>query len=113
MVERYQTNSAPHETAGGAAYVRRRITPRFTVAARAEFMNDRNGLYSGTPQALKEGTLTADYKFAEGFMLRWEWRRDQSNHAYFYTDTLGVLAKHQTTATVGLIWWFGPKPGAW
>ncbi len=113
VVERYQTNSAPHETAGGAAYVRRKITPKFTVAARAEFMNDRNGLFGGTPQALKEGTLTADYKFGEGFLLRWEWRRDQSNHAYFYTDALGVLANHQTTATVGLIWWFGPKQGNW
>ena len=113
VIERYQTNSPPHETMGARRYVRRRITPQITVAGRVEFMNDRNGLYTGVPQSLKEATLTADYKMGAGFMLRWEWRRDQSNHPYFYTDTLGLLANHQTTATVGLIWWFGPKPGAW
>ncbi len=113
VIERYQTNSPPQETMGGAAYVRRRLTPRITVAGRVEYMNDRNGLYTGVPQSLKEATLTADYKMGAGFMLRWEWRRDQSNHPYFYTDALGLLANHQTTATVGLIWWFGPKQGAW
>ena len=86
---------------------------KITVAGRVEYMNDRNGLYTSVPQSLKEATLTADYKMGAGFMLRWEWRRDQSNHPYFYTDALGLLANHQTTATVGLIWWFGPKQGAW
>jgi hypothetical protein len=113
VIERYRTNSPPQETMGGAAYVRRRLTPKVTVAGRIEYFNDRNGLYTGVPQSLKEATLTADYKMGEGFMLRWEYRRDQSNHPYFYTDTLGLLANHQTTATVGLIWWFGPKQGAW
>jgi hypothetical protein len=42
-----------------------------------------------------------------------EWRRDFSNRAYFLTDRLGILSRQQTTATVGLVWWFGPKQGAW
>jgi hypothetical protein len=113
VIERYQRNSLPQETAGGAAYARYRISPKFTVGARTEYLNDRNGQFSGTPQSLKEATLTADYKFGEGLLLRWEWRRDMSNHAYFYTDTLGLLANRQTTATVGLMWWFGAKRGAW
>jgi Putative beta-barrel porin-2, OmpL-like. bbp2 len=89
VIERYRTSSPPQETMGGAAYVRRRLTPHVTVAGRVEYMNDRNGLYTGVPQSLKEATLTADYKMGEGFMLRWEWRRDQSNHPYFYSDKLG------------------------
>jgi hypothetical protein len=113
VVSRDQTISRPQETMGGAFYVRRQLTSKFTVAARAEYLNDRNGLFSGTPQSLKEATLTADYKFGEGFLLRWEWRRDQSNHRYFYTDQLGLLANHQSTATVGMVWWFGGKQGAW
>ena len=113
MIERANLNSSPAETAGGAGYARYQFTPRIALGTRAEYLNDRNGLFSSTPQSLKEGTVTGDYKFGDGFLLRLEWRRDLSNHAYFYTDTQGLLSNHQTTATVGLIWWFGPKQGAW
>jgi hypothetical protein len=113
VIERLQTNSRPQETAGGAAYARYRFSPKLALAARGEYMNDRNGQFSGTAQSLKEVTLTADYKLGESFLLRWEWRRDMSNHGYFYTDRLGILANRQTTATVGLVWWFGPKQGLW
>jgi hypothetical protein len=57
--------------------------------------------------------LTLRHRLAEGFEVREEWRRDWSNQPFFLTDRLGVLSKHQTTATLGLIWWFGPKQGAW
>ncbi len=113
VIERLQTNSQPSETAGGAAYIRYQLLPKFSLAARTEYLDDRNGLYSGKPEVLKETTLTAEYRFGEGFQMRWEWRHDVSSQPVFYTDTLGLLSKHQTTATVGLIWWFGPKQGAW
>jgi hypothetical protein len=45
--------------------------------------------------------------------MREEWRRDFSNQPFFLTDTLGVLRKQQTTAGIGLVWWFGGKQGAW
>jgi hypothetical protein len=113
VIERANLNSSPSETAGGAAYAHYQFTPKIALGARAEYMNDRNGLFSSTPQSLKEGTVTGEYKFADGFLIRLEWRRDLSNHPFFYTDTLGLLSNHQTTATVGLVWWFGPKQGAW
>jgi len=113
VIERANPNSSPGETAGGAAYSHYQFTPKIGIAARAEYLNDRNGLFGGTQQTLKEGTLTGDYKFGEGFLLRLEWRRDLSNRDYFYTDSLGLLSNHQTTATVGLIWWFGGKQGFW
>ena len=98
---------------GGAAYARYQLLPKFSLAARAEYLNDRNGLYTGKQASLTEATLTAEYQFGEGFQLRWEWRRDMSNQPVFYTDKLGLFAKRQTTATVGMIWWFGPKHGVW
>jgi hypothetical protein len=64
-------------------------------------------------QALKETTFTASYGFGEGFLMRGEWRYDFSNQPYFYTSTPGILKKSQNTATLGLIWWFGGKQGAW
>ena len=113
VIERASPNSSPGETAGGAAYARYQFTPKIALGARGEYLNDRNGLFSNMPQSLKEGTLTGEYKFGEGFLVRLEWRRDLSNHNYFYTDALGLLSNHQSTATVGVVWWFGGKQGAW
>ena len=45
--------------------------------------------------------------------MREEWRRDFSNQPFFLTNILGSLSKQQTTAGIGLVWWFGGKQGAW
>ena len=113
VIERLLTSSAPSHTTGGAGYARYQLTPKFAIAARTEYLSDRGGLFTGTTQAIKENTLTFEQKIADGFLLRAEWRRDASNHPYFLTDTLGTLKKEQNTATLGLVWWFGGKEGAW
>jgi hypothetical protein len=113
VIQRLLDSSAPAHIAGGAGYVRYQLTPRLSLATRAEYLSDRGGTFSGQTQALKETTLTLDYRIAEGFLLRPEWRRDFSNHPYFLTSELGRLKKEQNTIGVGLIWWFGEKKGAW
>jgi hypothetical protein len=113
FVSRQTRASAPSRVAGGAAYVRRQFTPKFALAVRVEYLSDRGGLFSGVTQALKETTATADYKLADGFLVRGEWRRDFSNRRFFLTDTPGLLERDQNTATLGLIWWIGRKQGAW
>jgi hypothetical protein len=113
VIERDQTTSAPVHTDGGAFYARYQLSKKFALAGRSEYISDRGGLYTSATQALKEATLTAEYKFAEGFVTRLEWRRDFSNQRYFLTDTLGLLSKEQTTATMGVVWWFGKKNGVW
>jgi hypothetical protein len=106
-------SSAPSHVAGGVAYVAYQFTPKIAMATRAEYMSDRDGLFSGLSQALKENTVTFDYKLGDGFLMRYEWRRDYSNQPTFLTDVQGILSKQQTTATVGLLWWWGRKEGAW
>jgi hypothetical protein len=106
-------SSAPSHVDGGAAYARYQFSSKFAIAARAEYLSDRGGLFSGINQALKETTATFDYKLSEGFLMRYEWRRDFSNQRSFLTDTQGVLSKEQNTGTLGLIWWWGRKEGAW
>jgi hypothetical protein len=113
VINRFRNTSAPARVYGGALYARYQLAPKVALAGRAEYMSDREGLFSGTPQSLKETTVTADYKFAEGFLARGEWRRDFSNRPFFLTDTPGLLKKEQNTATLGLIWWFGRKQGSW
>lgn len=106
-------SSAPFHTDGGAAYIRYQFSPKFAVGSRAEYLSDRGGLFSGVTQALKENTVTFDYNVAPGFLMRYEWRRDYSNQPFFLTDVQGDRAKDQNTATVGIVWWWGRKEGAW
>jgi hypothetical protein len=113
VINRVDEFSAPSRVTGGALYARYQFTPVFAIAARGEYLSDRGGLFSGLTQALKETTLTADFRVADGFLLRGEWRRDFSNQEFFLTDTPGIRKTEQNTATVGLIWWFGRKQGGW
>jgi hypothetical protein len=119
VIERLWKDAAPGETsapshvAGGAGYLKYQLTPKLALGGRAEYLSDRGGLFSGLNQALKETTATFDYNVADGFLMRYEWRRDFSNQPSFLTDTQGVLSKQQNTATLGLVWWWGRKEGAW
>ncbi len=113
VIQRLYRYSPPQHVDGGTIYAQYQFTPKFALAGRAEYLSDRGGLFSGVNQALKETTFTASYGFGEGFLMRGECRYDFSNQAFFFTSTPGVLKKSQTTATLGLIWWFGGKQGAW
>jgi hypothetical protein len=113
VINRVLSQSSPAHDAGGAGYIRYQFVPKFALAIRAEYLSDRGALFSGLNQALKENTFTAEYKFAEGFLARAEYRRDYSNRPFFPTDVSIKLKKEQNTATLGLIWWIGRKQGSW
>jgi Putative beta-barrel porin-2, OmpL-like. bbp2 len=118
VINRAFSNSPPSHINGGVAYARYQLSPGFALAGRFEYVGDNLSddgvsLFTGLDQDLKDITLTAEYKFNEGFLLRGEYRRDWSNQPFFLTDTPGVLKKEQNTATLGLVWWFGRKKGAW
>ncbi len=97
----------------GSATAKYALPRNSTVGARGEYFDDRGGLFSGTTQALKEVTLVADHTFTPGFLARAEYRRDFSNQRFFLTDTAGALVHAQTTATLGLVYWWGTKQGSW
>ncbi len=119
VIQREWANAAPGESAapshvdGGVGYVQYQLTPKISLATRGEYMSDRQGLFSGKSQALKEWTGTYKYNFGEGFDAFLEYRTDWSNQPYFLTHNPGAYAQHQTTATVGLVWWYGGKQGSW
>ena len=113
VVNRVFGNSAPAHVTGGAGYAKYQFAPKFYMAGRFEYLSDRGGLFSGSAQALKEGTVTAAWQPADGFQMRWEFRRDFSNRSFFLTGTPGLTQKDQNTATLGLSWWFGGKQGSW
>jgi hypothetical protein len=106
-------SSAPSHVDGGVAYAQYQWTPRMSFAARGEYLADPQGLFSNESQALKEGTATFKYQVADGLDAFVEYRQDWTNRNYFLTDKTGLLINHQPTATVGLVWWYGGKQGAW
>lgn len=106
-------SSAPSHVAGGAAYARYQWTPKMALAGRTEYLSDRGGLFSGTTQALKEFTGTYEFKVTDGLVSRVEYRRDWTNRPFFLTNKPGALSQNQDTLTVGLVWWYGGKQGAW
>jgi len=117
VVGRVFRESPPATVWGGAGYASYQWTPKFALRGRLEYLAEKvsatGGLFSGATQVLKEGTFTAEYKLADGFLLRGEYRRDWSNQPFFLTEQTGLLKKEQNTATLGLVWWLGQKQGTW
>ena len=75
MVRRVKVGGAARWWMAGLAYTRYQWTPKkMALGGQFEYFNDRNGLYSGTAQALKEFTGTYDYKVGEGLLTRLEYR---------------------------------------
>ncbi len=119
VIERLWANAAPGESSapthvdGGVGYAQYRLSPLASLAARAEYLSDRDGMFSGASQALKEATATYQHNFGDGFDAFLEYRRDWSNRNYFQTSKEGSPVNHQDTAALGLVWWYGGKKGAW
>ena len=79
---------------------RRRRTPLSVDAGRRgrpryEYLDDE-GLFGGIDQMLHEITLTGEYKFADGFLVRGEFRRDWSNEDFFPAPTPRRCARIRT-----------------
>ena len=93
---------------GIATSARGQVTPNAALVGRYEYFYDNQGFATGTMQRLNEFTATYEYKWPAGLLLRAEYRRDWSNQKFFDKgDNEFVTA--QSTATIGMIAFFGPK----
>jgi hypothetical protein len=97
---------------GTALYARYQVTTPAALSIRYERLDDE-GLFGGIAQVLHEVTATAEHKFADGFLVRGEFRRDWSNQRFFTGAEPNDLQKGQNTFLAGLVWWFGNKTGTW
>jgi predicted porin len=97
-----------NEWQGVAVAARGQVTPKAALAGRFEYYNDKNGFTTGTLQKLKEFTATYEYKWVEGLLARVEYRGDFSDQKFFHKNDTG-MEKSQSTVTVGLVAFFGPK----
>lgn len=68
---------------GVAGYARVSILPSWALAPRFEVFEDRDGFMTGTPQTIKELTLTSEHTLLKGLSIRVEYRRDWSSEDFF------------------------------
>jgi hypothetical protein len=94
---------------GAAAAGRYAIGRKCAVAGRIEVFDDMQGLLTGTAQAVKEFTLTGEYKLEDWLMTRAEFRTDWSNRPFFDKQDQPNGSKVQPTALLGLIAYFAPR----
>ena len=113
VVNRTYAYSQPGRSVIGEIAGRYALSKSWNAGFRTEYFDDRGGLFSGRTQALKEGTVVLDHTFAPGFLAKAEFRRDWSNQQFFLSDTPGALKHAQSTATIGLLYSWGTKQGAW
>jgi hypothetical protein len=100
-------SASPHWQ-GIAFAARQQMTAKSALAGRFEYYDDNQGFQTGAMQNLKEFTGTYEYKWLAGLLVRAEYRRDWSNIDFFHKGD-AAMVKAQSTATVGLIAFFGPK----
>ncbi len=113
VLSRTVTEQQPGRVVIGSFTGKYALPRNWNIGARGEYFDDRGGLFSGRTQSLKEATAILDHTFAPGFLARAEYRRDWSNQQFFLSDTPGSLKHAQTTATLGLVYWWGTKQGSW
>jgi hypothetical protein len=64
---------------GIAGYAKYDFTKLFSLSGRAEYFRDGQGVRTGTPQALKEVTITPEVHATDNLIVRPEYRHDWSN----------------------------------
>jgi hypothetical protein len=76
----------------------------YSIAARAEIFNDRDGFRTGTAQTLTELTLTPEIRLAGGLVVRPEYRHDSSNRQSFHRVSGEFTRKSQDTIALGVMY---------
>jgi hypothetical protein len=79
---------------GAAFYTNYAFNDQWRASLRLEYLDDKDGFVSGlvgTPQKLKEGTLTFGYAPVKNFELRMEARYDKSDKATFVRQINNIV----------------------
>jgi hypothetical protein len=83
----------------------------FAFSPRYDWYKDRDGFITGYGEdlTLQEFTLTLDYKMREGFLSRFEYRRDWSSRPFFDRGFQTLNARNMDTLLAGFVVYFGPS----
>jgi hypothetical protein len=93
----------------GVAFAAKFTGGKHSFTPRYEWFKDRDGYSTGTAQTLQEFTATYEYKWVEGLLSRFEYRRDWSGVDFYNRGSSPNASKSQDTLTFAMIAFFGPK----
>ena len=90
---------------GVAGYAKYTVNDRFALIPRAEWYQDDDGFTTGTPQTLKEFTLTGEVTLAPRLLWRIEYRSDFSDVDFFEKHN-GTFIDKQHSIGFGVLYSF-------
>lgn len=93
---------------GIAGYFRVQANKWLAFSPRFEWYDDHDGFTTGTPQMVKEFTITSEHKINNGLLTRFEYRKDFSDKNFFIKP-FDRLVKAQSTLSFGLVYAFSSK----
>ena len=93
---------------GFAGSFRYAFSDKLAFSPRFEVLRDESGLRTGLAQTVKDITLTQEFKLANNFLTRVEYRRDFSNRNFF-TNSAGAARDNQNTFIIGFSYFFTSK----
>jgi hypothetical protein len=93
---------------GIAGYAKFQATKVVAIVPRFEWYDDDAGFTTGTPQTLKEATITLEAKALDNLLWRIEYRGDFSDQDVFKNDD-GVFKDHQHSIGIGMLYSFSFK----
>jgi maltoporin len=76
----------------------------FSMSARGEYFDDKDGARTGTAQKLKEITITPEFRVAKSVIVRPEFRHDWSDQDSFDVVSGVGTTKHQDTIALGVMY---------
>lgn len=91
--------------AGVALYLRAQATRRLAFIGRGEIFWDFDGFRTGVAQRLMEATVTAELRVTDSFLVRPEFRIDQSDQSVFIRED-GLTRHYQPTVAINALYVF-------
>jgi hypothetical protein len=89
---------------GFAGYLRFNLAQTFSLSLRGEQFDDADGVRTGTAQKLTEFTISPEYRPAENFILRGDFRLDSSDKEVF--EDGAEMGDSQSTVGLNVIFLF-------
>jgi hypothetical protein len=90
---------------GEALYLRYVVNDWLAITPRVESLRDPNGFMTGVAQDLQEATATAEFRRAQGFVIRLEYRVDVADRPYFLKG-VSTTVRTQSIASANFIVFF-------
>ena len=93
---------------GEALYLQYVVNDWFAITPRVESLRDPNGFMTGVAQDLQEATATAEFRHAQGFVTRLEYRVDVADRPFFLKG-VSTTVRTQSIASAECVFFFNSR----